>query len=234
MKSDIEGSTPEDLARPGDESARGQANKDWRCYTIGHSSHPIEHFIQLLKRHGIDCVVDVRSWPHSTHAAQFDRERLSSKLTEHSISYTYLGDRLGGMYTDPKLLFPDGKVNYAKVRKTKRFKEGIRKLISKINHGRRVAIMCAEKDPFDCHRFVLISYQLTKHDVQVDHILDDGSVISNEALEEKLLKRYKRNSTQATLLGPPPSKTHALDAAYIARNIDISQSCYERSGAPKA
>ena len=151
------------------------------------------------------------------------------KLNEIGIVYHYMGDSLGGRYTHPTLLFPDGRVNYTKVRQTDKFKAGIREVINKINDGCKMAIMCSEKDPFDCHRFVLVSYQLAKHDVLVNHILDDGSVIGNELLEERLLKKYKKNINQATLFSPPPSRKEVLEDAYMARNIDISANYIENS-----
>lgn len=200
------------------------------CFTIGHSSHSIERFIELLLKNEIYCLIDIRSWPYSNYTLQFNKENLEMKLNERTISYFYMGDSLGGKYSDPNLLFPDGKVNYAKVSQTIKFKTGIKELIKKIKSGHKIAIMCSEKDPFDCHRFVLVSYQLIKNGIQVNHILDDGSVVNNEVLEEKLIQKYKKDFNQSTLFGPPPSKKEVLDDAYMARNIDIAANYNKKSG----
>ena len=159
------------------------------CYTIGHSNNTIDKFIRLLDDHNIDIIVDVRSSPYSKYVPHFNKEALGIKLNEQDILYLFMGDKLGGKYNDPDLLFSDGSVDYAKVSQTNEFIEGIRNVIEEIKSGKILAIMCSEKDPFDCHRFVLISHQLEKRSITVKHILGNGDVVLNNVLEEKLLAK---------------------------------------------
>jgi len=198
------------------------SNERLSCYTIGHSNHTIEDFIQLLEMHNIDLIVDVRSSPYSKYVPDFNRDELEIKLNKHDISYLFMGDKLGGRYNNPDMLFSDGSVDYAKVSQTNEFIDGIQTVIDKINGGKILAIMCSEKNPFDCHRFVLVSHQLEKRNVKVKHILGNGDVILNDALEEKLIHQYNIEYQQTTLFGPAMTKAEAIEEAYLARNKEFA------------
>ncbi len=194
------------------------------CYTIGHSNHTIEQFAQLLNKHDIDIIIDVRSSPYSKYVPHFNKEELELALNEHDISYLFMGDKLGGRYTNPDLLFSDGSVDYAKVSQTNEFIDGIQCVIEKINDGKTLAVMCSEKNPLDCHRFVLVSHRLEKQGIKVKHILGDGEVVLNDALEEKLIQQYNLEYQQTTLFGPAMTKAEAIEEAYLARNKEIDNS----------
>ena len=153
------------------------------CYTIGHSNHTMEDFIQLLNMNNINVIVDVRSYPNSKYVPHFNKDELEIALNERNISYLFMGDKLGGRYNNPNLLFSDGSVDYSKVSQMSEFIDGIQNVIGRIKDDKILAIMCSEKDPFDCHRFVLISHQLGKRGVKVKHILGNGDVILNGVLE---------------------------------------------------
>jgi uncharacterized protein (DUF488 family) len=190
----------------------------WHCFTIGHSNHTIEDFLQLLKKYNIDTLVDVRSTPFSQYQPQFNGEQLKDEIDTYNkkiltdedcftratnpnpaqnISYTYMGDRLGGRYDDRTLFFKTGVVDYNKVRKTTRFQQGIEDLFTLIRNGKTVAVMCTEKDPLDCHRFLLVSHSLVQQkNVEIDHILAEGNTISNSDLEQKLLQKYGNVPTE--------------------------------------
>jgi len=190
------------------------------CYTIGHSNHPIEEFIALLKKYEIDTIIDVRSYPFSQHQFQFNQDNLERFLKNQKIEYYFFGNELGGRYKDPEYLFPDGIVNYNKVKERPKFKESIKKVEQLIQSGKHLALLCSEKDPFDCHRFVLISRILDKEGVQIDHILYNGDVISQESMEKRLKNFYISYSI------------NNLESLYEKRNRDIfnksSQKKHER------
>lgn len=192
------------------------------CFTIGHSDYTIEHFIELLKKHHINCLADIRSSPYSQHTPQFNKEILFAELKQQDILYLYMGNTLGGKYTNPELLFPDGKVNYDKVRQTKNFERGIEKVIEEIKKGNRLALMCSEKEPFDCHRFVLVACELEKRGIVVKHIIENGSLILNTELEKKLLSKYKENYQQFDFFAQTKTRDEALGEARRKRNIDIA------------
>lgn len=197
------------------------------CFTIGHSDHAIEQFVSILKKQNINCLVDIRSSPYSQHTPQFNRESLMGGLKKENILYVYMGNTLGGRYTNPELLFPDGKVNYDKVKQTKNFIRGIEKAIEGIKKGYKIVLMCSEKEPFDCHRFILVACELEKRGIIVKHILGNGNTILNSELEKKLLSKYKMDYRQHYFFMETKTKEQALEEARRKRNIDIAFSATE-------
>lgn len=197
------------------------------CFTIGHSDHTTEQFVSLLKKQSLNCLVDIRSSPYSQHTPQFNRESLMGELKKENILYVYMGNTLGGRYTNPELLFPDGKVDYDKVKQTKNFIRGIEKVIEGIKKGYKIALMCSEKEPFDCHRFILVSCELERRGVTVKHILGNGNVILNTELEKKLLSKYKVDYQQHCFFIETKTRDQALEEARKKRNIDIAFSATE-------
>ena len=170
------------------------------CYTIGHSNYDIEYFLGLLEKHSIGYIVDVRSNPYSKYAPHFNKDSLSQALHDAGLTYVFMGDLLGARYTDDSLLFDvkDGVrgVDLEKVAQTESFKKGIQRVIDGLSKKLSIALMCSEKNPLDCHRFTLIAYHLHKKGVQVEHILEDGQIASNESMEKKLLEAYINNTSK--------------------------------------
>jgi uncharacterized protein (DUF488 family) len=173
-----------------------------QCFTIGHGNYPIDRFIDILRHIGIGTIIDVRSTPYSRFNPYFNRENLERSLKERGIGYQFMGDRLGGRYTDPGLLFPDGRVNYRKVQETELFKEGIGQLISIISSGKTIALMCAEKEPERCHRFALISPVLQDKGISVVHIRPEGKLQANEDLEREMVDSFF-DTSQVSISGEP-------------------------------
>jgi uncharacterized protein (DUF488 family) len=151
------------------------ASKMRQLYTIGHSSHTPEHFIELLQRHGIEVLVDVRSAPYSRYSPHFDREPLRDLVTAAAIKYLYLGDAIGGRPKDESHYDLDGHARYAKVAESPDFLDGIRRL-ERGADGFRVAIMCSEEDPAHCHRRLLIGRVLIARGAELRHIRGDGEL----------------------------------------------------------
>ncbi len=192
------------------------------CYTIGHSNHEAGAFISLLWQHGITCVADVRSAPYSSRNPQFNREAIQARLLEAATTYVYLGDSLGARQTGPGLLYPDGRtVNFKKVRETEAFRNGIQRVLRGVREGYRIALMCAEKDPFACHRFMLVSPALAGHGIQLRHILADGAIVMQQQLEEKLLEAHAPDWRQSSLFTTPLTRAEALAEAYDRRNREF-------------
>jgi uncharacterized protein (DUF488 family) len=144
-------------------------------YTIGHSKHPIERFVALLQQHGIDALADVRSTPYSRFNPQFNREKLQASLAAAGIRYVFLGEELGARSKDASCYDEEGRVSYAKLARTAPFRAGIERLLTGMQQH-RIAIMCAEREPLDCHRTILVSRELERAGVAVTHILQDGAL----------------------------------------------------------
>jgi uncharacterized protein (DUF488 family) len=198
--------------------------KELSCYSIGHSNHSIETFVRMLLAHSVNCVVDVRSVPYSRRHPQFNRESIKTDLKLADIQYRYLGDSLGARHSLPSVLTPDGKVDFSCVRLMPAFQEGIARVISGIQKGLCIAIMCAERDPFDCHRFVLVSRELAGRGVCVEHIFAQGQLRSQKELEQQLLEKYGLHRCQPALFEQPKNKDELLAQAYGLRNSDIAYS----------
>ena len=153
-------------------------------FTIGHSTHRIERFVELLQRHGITALADVRSSPYSRFNPQFNRESLKKTLRENRISYVFLGEELGARTKDHGC-YDNGRVNYRKLAATQLFKRGLDRLAAGTSTY-RIAMMCAEKEPLDCHRTILVARELESRDIPVVHILEDGSVEPHSAAISRL------------------------------------------------
>jgi uncharacterized protein (DUF488 family) len=193
-------------------------------FTIGHSSHPIEVFVDLLKTFSISCVIDVRSVAASSYNPQYNKEPLMNILKSNKITYLHFAEEFGARHTDPDLLDDDGQVDFEMVRKSWHFKNGMVRLWQGIEKGFTIALMCSEGDPFDCHRFSMISVALEKDGFDVKHILKDKSITTNAQLEAQLLKKYQKKIPQPDMFNPTISKDNQLKVAYRLHNKDIGYS----------
>jgi uncharacterized protein (DUF488 family) len=163
-------------------------------YTIGHSKHLIERFVALLQQHGIDALADVRSTPYSRFNPQFNREKLQASLAAAGIRYVFLGEELGARSKDASCYDEEGRVSYAKLARTAPFRAGIERLLTGLQQH-RIAIMCAEREPLDCHRTILVSRELERGGVPVTHILQDGSLEPHRQTMARLASDLKLAST---------------------------------------
>jgi len=158
-------------------------------FTIGHSTHPQERFIDLLKQHGITAVCDVRSRPYSQFNPQFNHEELEKALVPHGIAYRFLGKELGARSDDPAC-YEGGKVQYTRIAQTELFKHGLKRVLSGLKQGLRIAIMCAEKEPLECHRTILVARHLAALGLRVEHIHADGHLESHDAALSRLAQIF--------------------------------------------
>jgi uncharacterized protein (DUF488 family) len=142
-----------------------------------------------LKRHDVTAVADVRSNPYSRFNPQFNRETLKKELIGHRIAYVYLGNCLGPRSDDPSCYF-NGKAAYRLIAETELFRQGIDRL-KKGMAQHTIALMCSEKDPVSCHRMILVCRHLNDNPLEIHHILEDGSLETNESAEKRLMKLLK-------------------------------------------
>ncbi|MCE5236938.1 DUF488 domain-containing protein [bacterium] len=150
-------------------------------YTVGHSNHTVERLLELLAAHDIAVVADVRSSPYSKYAGQFNRAPLEAAVAQAGLAYAYLGEALGGMPNVPGFYDADGHVRYDLIAASDRFRDGLARLLE-IARERRVALLCSEEDPGDCHRHLLLARVLCERGVTVLHLRGDGSVTSDADL----------------------------------------------------
>jgi uncharacterized protein (DUF488 family) len=178
--------------------------------TIGHSTHTYERFVELLKVAGVTAVADVRTSPHSRHFPQFNRGTLDAKLRADCIAYSFLGEELGGRPKDRRY-YRDGVADYERMATAAEFEHGLKRVMDGAQKY-RIALMCAEQDPLDCHRCLLVSRALEERGAKVGHILPDGRIVSQAEVEDQLLSMSGRS--QDDLFA---SREELLAAAYRER-----------------
>jgi uncharacterized protein (DUF488 family) len=161
-------------------------------FTIGHSTHPIGRFLELLRRHGIEVLADVRRFPGSRRHPQFGAEALAGSLTDAGIDYASFGDELGGRRRADRdsanAGWRSGQFRgYADHMATDEFASGLATLESAAA-ARPAAIMCAEGDWRRCHRR-LIADALVARGWRVLHIARDGRLERHEPTPFAVLDR---------------------------------------------
>ena len=161
-------------------------------FTVGHSNRSELDLVDLLLKHAVTAIVDVRSTPRSEWVPQFNRPAIAAALKEQGIAYSFLGDELGVRSDDPAC-YEGGRVVYERLARTEQFQHGLRRVI-KAAGRHRLALMCAEQNPLECHRSILIAPALERAGVAVSHILHpDGELQTQRALETRLLDQYDLN-----------------------------------------
>jgi uncharacterized protein (DUF488 family) len=161
-------------------------------FTVGHSTHSWERFVALLRSANVTAIADVRTSPYSRHYPQFNRDDLREELRLDGISYVFLGKELGGRPSERRF-YCDGVADYEKMAQASEFAKGLDRVIDGAKKY-RIALMCSERDPLDCHRCLLVSRALAQRGVRVNHILDNGNVVSQDEIEDKLLELTGRNT----------------------------------------
>lgn len=162
-------------------------------FTIGHSTHATEDFIALLSQHSIDVVADVRSMPYSRFTPQFNRESLRQTLREAGMTYVFMGQEFGAR-SDNIACYDNGRVQYEKLAATSEFQSGIQRIQSGLASEHRIALMCAEKDPLDCHRTILVADRLVAAGMAVTHILANGMLETQAEAVNRLISKFNLRS----------------------------------------
>jgi uncharacterized protein (DUF488 family) len=178
-------------------------------FTIGHSNHPIAHFLSLVQSAGVTAIADVRSMPFSRRFPWFSAKQLPGHLAPAGIAYVPLGDALGGRPSDPSLL-RDGVADYEAMARRDTFRAGLDRVAEGMRRF-RVCLMCSEREPLDCHRCLLVARALAERHMTIGHILADSTIEPHGRTEERLLALTK---TDDDLFADRPAR---LAAAYRRR-----------------
>lgn len=161
----------------------------YNIFTIGHSTHSIDQFMELLQQHNITALCDVRSTPYSRYNPQFNKEHLKKALAKRNIVYVFMGKELGARSNNPQC-YLGGQVQFDRLAKEPAFIKGITRLKNGMTKY-RIALMCAEKDPIACHRTILVCRNLRSPNIIIQHILEDGSLENHTTTEKRLMKLFK-------------------------------------------
>lgn len=145
-------------------------------WTVGHSNHAFDEFAALLASESISVVVDVRSCPYSRYATHFNREEMAVGLRNAGIKYLFLGEELGGRPTRDEHYDDEGRAIYGLMAE----EPGFQRAIARVLEGaadHRIALVCAEGRPEECHRRLFVGKVLTDRGAILRHILPDGEVV---------------------------------------------------------
>jgi uncharacterized protein (DUF488 family) len=154
-------------------------------FSIGHSNIPAERFAALLRESGVDAIADVRSTPFSRRFPWFSGKNLAGTLAQHGMTYLSYGDTVGGRPRDAAL-YRDGIADYEAMARQPDYQTGLDRLLADVGRA-RVCLMCAEREPLDCHRCLLVARSLAERGLTIGHILHDGTVEPHAATEQRLL-----------------------------------------------
>jgi uncharacterized protein (DUF488 family) len=185
-------------------------------FTIGHSTHELEAFVSLLRQHGVEVIADVRSQPFS-RLPEYNRDVLDAALRREGFRYVPLNRELGAR-RDERDCYVDGQAVYERVARLPLFQDGLERLVRGAQQH-RIAIMCAEKEPLDCHRTILVARHLRSHGLRIQHILADGSIEEHTDTERRLVRRM---DVAPNLFEPELTEADLIEQAYDARGRQIA------------
>jgi len=180
-------------------------------FTIGHSNHSLNHFLELLLAYQVSAIVDVRSSPYSKYSPHFNKDLLESALRDADIDYVFLGRELGAHRSEDGC-YIDGQAKYDRIAQLPTFRRGLERVLQEVEHY-RVALMCLESDPISCHRTILVCRELKRicPDLKMTHILGDGTGERQEMSEKRLMNLHK---LQPELFGDLTSMSGLIEKAY--------------------
>jgi hypothetical protein len=144
-------------------------------WTIGHSNHGLDEFARLLVREQIEFLVDVRSFPYSRYAPQFNREQFELAMNRRGVRYLFMGEELGGRPTREDHYDGEGHALYGPMSEEATFTPAVERLLEGARRH-RIALVCSEGDPQNCHRRLLVGKVLADRGVELRHILPDGTI----------------------------------------------------------
>ena len=181
-------------------------------FTVGHSNLDFLQFVKLLQDRSVDLLIDVRSQPRSGRFPQFSQPGFDKMIEDAGIGYLFLGEELGGRPDDADAYRQDGVVDYRARRKSYAFHAGVERVWNELQHA-SCALLCAEEDPLECHRFLMICPELVQTGIRPLHIRKGSKIESQEDAENRLLATHGFGGVAADTLFPQ-SRTDALEEAY--------------------
>lgn len=154
--------------------------------TIGYGSRTLDEFVDLLRAVGATDLADVRSAPYSRYKPEFSREPLGAHLAEAGIRYIFMGDALGGRPNDPACYDASGHVDYERCRLRPEFAGALEALEAGRESGLRIALMCSEERPEECHRSKLVAEELCRLGSPVTHVDERGELRSHDEVMARI------------------------------------------------
>ena len=136
-----------------------------------------------------------------------------------------MGKSFGARQEDRSLYTTEGYLDFEKARETEQFKTGVQSVMKGLEAGNNIVLMCTEKDPFDCHRTIMVSRGFELAGIEVQHIHEDGHLETQKEIDHRLIlnleKKEKVDIHQTSLFEPQKSDEEWLEEAYRLRNKEI-------------
>jgi uncharacterized protein (DUF488 family) len=189
-------------------------------YTIGYSGFNVDAFIDALKNNCITALIDVRSNPYSAHFPDFNKEQLDKKLRSNGIRYRNYSKEFGAQQMNRAFFSPEGFLDFETFVKSDIFAEGFARLENGMKQNFTFALMCAEKNPADCHRAIMVSRVFHEVGHAVVHLLPNNEAITQDDIEARMLDKYFPDREQMTMF-EVKDKSSLLSKAYHIKNAEI-------------
>jgi uncharacterized protein (DUF488 family) len=193
------------------------SSADRTIFTIGHSNHTLEEFLPLLRLHAVNAIADVRSQPYSRRMEHFAKDFLAPALAEAGIEYVFLGRELGAR-RDERACYVGPQAVYERIAELPAFRDGLARL-ERGAAQRRIALLCAEREPLDCHRTILVCRHLRGRGLHIAHILADGTREEHTQTEERLLRLM---DVAPSLFEQQLTRADLIERAYELRGREIA------------
>lgn len=190
-------------------------------FTIGYATFNIDDFIEILKSHKISHLIDVRSNPVSEYFQDYNSFNLEPKLKQHNIIYENLALEFGARQENKEFFSNDGFVDFEKFTKSEQFKNGLTKIKDGLEQGTNFVLMCAEKDPINCHRSIMIAHAMQKNGIDVFNIMQDRQIQVQSKIDKRLLDIYFPDRNQLNLFAENFDEQELIEQAYKKQNKKI-------------
>ena len=192
-----------------------------KIYTIGYSGFILDTFLKTLKDNGINVVIDVRSTPYSEWFQDFNKTNIEIFLKKNNIYYRNYAEEFGARQENKAFFNDEGYLDFGKFAKSEQFRKGFEKICNSIEQGYNIVLMCAEKNPIQCHRSMLIAKEFHDAGYEVVHILPEGKFLTQNQLEIELLNEFFPNRDQINLFEAPMTEQEYIAEAYKKQNQKI-------------
>lgn len=169
----------------------GEETQVGLVYTIGYSNGDFDSLMDRMRPHGITHLVDVRTNPYSRYQTDFRGEEFARRIRAEGLQYIFMGDKVGGKPTDASITDETGVIDPMKLREAPYFQLGVAKIVEAAqNPQRKIMLMCGCARPEQCHRGRVLCESLLDDGVESNHVLVDGSVVTQTELR-KILDGYQ-------------------------------------------
>ena len=186
-------------------------------WTIGHSNHELAEFARLVSSEQIEFLVDVRSYPYSRYAPHFNRDELEAEMPARGVRYLFIGEDLSGRPTREEHYDAEGHALYGPMSEEERFRAAVERLIEGARRH-RIALVCSEGNPHDCHRRLLVGKVLADRGVELRHILPDGTIRTERSVE------LADDDAQCSLLEDEQKPWRSTQSVSHRRRLSVSSS----------